>query len=146
MKFSQGVAGGRGSAAGVPVTVNFAPRNTISAKTPGVLDLPPLNIRGRAAHLNGTYQTTGEVTAVNIKLNARHAAKISKLSSGAGVNLPKELISRRHAKYDLTIAGPSKKMVTSRNRRPLQQAYSRDSISDQKYLGASLAGIKSTRI
>jgi AsmA protein len=115
MKFSKALLVAGGSPAGVPVTVNFDTKYNLR-KNAGVLEPSTLNIGSAAAHLNGTYETTGEVTAVNIKLNSKDmpAKDLEAFLPALGVNLPKGAsLAAGTLNTDLTIAGPTNKMVTS---------------------------------
>lgn len=115
MKFSKALLVAGGSPAGVPVTVNFATKYNLR-KNAGVLEPSTLNIGSAAAHLNGTYETTGEVTAVNIKLNAKDmpAKDLEAFLPALGVHLPKGAsLTAGMLNTDLAITGPTNKMITS---------------------------------
>src|SRR5882672_6722804 len=147
MKFSKALLVAGGSPAGVPVTVNFATKYNLR-KNSGVLEPSTLNIGGAAAHLSGTYQTTGEVTAVNIKLNAKDmpAKDLEAFLPALGVNLPKGAnLTAGTLNTDLAIAGPSNKMVTSGTVGLFNGVLAGFDLSSKMSSVASLAGIKSTK-
>src|SRR5439155_3106561 len=70
VKFSNALLVAGGSPSGVPVTVNFDTKYNLS-KNAGVLNPSTLNIGSAAARLKGTYESAGEATVVNIKLDAK---------------------------------------------------------------------------
>jgi len=147
MKFSKALLVAGGSPAGVPVTVNFATKYNLR-KNSGVLEPSTLNIGGAAAHLNGTYQTTGEFTAVNIKLNAKDmpAKDLEAFLPALGVNLPKGAnLTAGTLNTDLAIAGPSNKMVTSGTVGLFNGVLAGFDLGSKISSVASLAGIKSTK-
>ncbi len=147
MKFSKALLVAGGSPAGVPVTVNFATKYNLR-KNSGVLEPSTLNIGGAAAHLNGTYQTTGEFTAVNIKLNAKDmpAKDLEAFLPALGVNLPKGAnLTAGTLNTDLAIAGPSSKMVTSGTVGLFNGVLAGFDLGSKISSVASLAGIKSTK-
>ena len=107
------VAGG--SPAGVPVTVNFATKYNLR-KNAGVLEPSTLNIGSAAAHLNGTYESTGESTVVNIKLDAKDmpAKDLDAFLPALGVHLPKGAsLAAGTLNTDLNITGPTNKLITN---------------------------------
>jgi AsmA protein len=115
LKLSKALLVAGGSPAGVPVAVNFDTKYNLR-KNAGVLEPSTLNIGSAAAHLNGTYETTGEVTAVNIKVNSKDmpAKDLEAFLPALGVNLPKGAsLTAGALNTDLTITGPTNKMVTS---------------------------------
>src|SRR6266403_165712 len=71
VKFSNALLVAGGSPSGVPVTVNYDTKYNLR-KNAGVLNPSTLNIGNAAAHLNGTYETAGEATVINIKLDAKN--------------------------------------------------------------------------
>jgi AsmA protein len=147
MKFSKALLVAGGSPAGVPVTVNFSTKYNLR-KNAGVLEPSTLNIGGAAAHLNGTYETTGEVTAVNIKVNSKDmpAKDLEAFLPALGVNLPKGAnLTAGTLNTDLTIAGPTNKMVTSGTVGLFNGVLAGFDLSSKMSSVASLAGIKSTK-
>jgi AsmA protein len=145
LKFSKALLVAGGSPAGVPVTVNFATKYNLR-KNAGVLEPSTLNIGSAAAHLNGTYETTGEVTGVNIKLDAKDmpAKDLEAFLPALGVNLPKGAsLTAGTLNTDLTIAGPTNKMVTSGNVGLFNGVLAGFDLGSKMSSIASLAGIKS---
>jgi AsmA protein len=145
MKFSKALLVAGGSPAGVPVTVNFATKYNLR-KNAGVLEPSTLNIGSATAHLNGTYETTGEVTAVNIKLNAKDmpAKDLEAFLPALGVNLPKGAsLTAGTLNSDLTITGPTNKMVTSGTVGLFNGVLAGFDLGSKMSSVASLAGIKS---
>jgi AsmA protein len=129
------------------VTVNFATKYNLR-KNAGVLEASTLNIGSAAAHLNGTYETTGEVTAVNIKLHAKDmpAKDLEAFLPALGVNLPKGAnLTAGTLNTDLTIAGPTNKMVTSGTVGLFNGVLAGFDLGSKMSSVASLAGIKSTK-
>src|SRR6267154_2299135 len=90
VKLSKALLVAGGSPAGVPVTVNFATKYNLR-KNAGVLEPSTLNIGTAAAHLNGTYESAGEATVVNIKLDAKDipAKDLEAFLPALGIHLPK---------------------------------------------------------
>src|SRR5207245_10214652 len=90
VKLSKALLVAGGSPAGVPVNVNFATKYNLR-KNAGVLEPSTLNIGSAAAHLNGTYESAGEATVVNIKLDAKDmpAKDLQAFLPALGINLPK---------------------------------------------------------
>ncbi|HKV64140.1 MAG TPA: AsmA family protein [Candidatus Acidoferrum sp.] len=145
LKFSKALLVAGGSPAGVPVTVNFATKYNLR-KNAGVLEPSTLNIGSAAAHLNGTYETAGEATAVNIKLDAKDmpAKDLEAFLPALGVNLPKGAsLTAGTLNTDLTIAGPTNKMVTSGNVGLFNGVLAGFDLGSKMSSIASLAGIKS---
>lgn len=69
-KLSKALLVAGGSPAAVPVTVDFSTKYDLR-KNAGVLNPSTLKIGNATAHLDGTYETAGDATAVNIKLDAK---------------------------------------------------------------------------
>ncbi|HUC55303.1 MAG TPA: AsmA family protein [Candidatus Cybelea sp.] len=114
VKFSKALLVAGGSPAGVPVTVNFATKYDLR-KDSGVLQPSTLNIGGAAAHLNGAYESTGEATAVNIKLDAKDmpAKDLEAFLPALGINLPKGAsLTAGTLNSDLNLTGPTNKLIT----------------------------------
>ena len=116
-KLSKALLIAGGSPAGVPVTVDFSTKYNLRRNS-GVLNPSVLKIGGAAAHLNGTYQTEGEATAVRIKLDAKDmpAKDLEAFLPALGINLPKGAsLAAGTLSSDLDIAGPTNKLVTTGN-------------------------------
>jgi len=147
MKFSKALLVAGGSPAGVPVTVNFATKYNLR-KESGVLEPSTLNIGSAAAHLNGNYETAGESTSVNIKVNAKDmpAKDLESFLPALGVNLPKGAnLTAGTLNTDLTIAGPTNRMVTSGTVGLFNGVLVGFDLGSKMSSVASLAGIKSTK-
>lgn len=107
------VAGG--SPAGVPVIVDFNTKYNLRRNT-GILNPSVLKIGNAAAHLNGTYDTTGEATAVKINVDAKDmpAKDLQAFLPALGINLPQGAsLAAGALNADLNITGPTNKLVTT---------------------------------
>ena len=115
VKFSKALLVAGGSPAGVPVTVKFATKYNLS-KNAGVLEPSTLNIGSAAAHLNGMYESPGEETVVNIKLDAKDmpAKDLEAFLPALGIHLPKGAsLTAGTLNSDLNLTGPTNKLVTT---------------------------------
>jgi AsmA protein len=115
VKFSKALLVAGGSPAGVPVTVNFNTKYNLR-KNAGVLEPSTLNIGSAAAHLNGTYESAGEETVVNIKLDAKDmpAKDLEAFLPALGIHLPKGAsLTAGTLNSDLNLTGPTNKLVTT---------------------------------
>jgi AsmA protein len=115
VKLSKALLVAGGSPAGVPVTVNFATKYNLR-KNAGVLEPSTLNIGTAAAHLNGTYESAGEATVVNIKLEAKDmpAKDLEAFLPALGIHLPKGAsLAAGTLNTDLNITGPTNKLITN---------------------------------
>jgi AsmA protein len=115
VKLSKALLVAGGSPAGVPVDVNFATKYNLR-KNAGVLEPSTLNIGSAAAHLNGTYESGGEATVVNIKLDAKDmpAKDLEAFLPAIGIHLPKGAsLTAGTLNSDLNLTGPTNKMITS---------------------------------
>ncbi len=104
-----------GSPAGVPLTVDFNTKYNLR-KNAGVLNPSALKIGSAVARLNGTYNSAGESTVVNIKLEGKDmpAKDLEAFLPALGINLPKGASLQGGAlNTDLTITGPTNKIVTT---------------------------------
>ncbi len=104
-----------GSPAGVPLTVDFNTKYNLR-KNAGVLNPSALKIGSAVARLNGTYNSAGEATIVNIKLEGKDmpAKDLEAFLPALGINLPKGASLQGGAlNTDLTITGPTNKIVTT---------------------------------
>jgi len=145
LKLSKALLVAGGSAAGVPVTVNFNTKYNLR-KNAGVLEPSTLNIGSAAAHLNGTYETAGEATVVNLKLNAKDmpAKDLQAFLPALGVNVPKGAsLQAGTLNADLNIAGPTTKLVTSGTVGLFNGVLAGFDLGSKMSSVASLAGIKS---
>ncbi|HXJ05879.1 MAG TPA: AsmA family protein [Candidatus Acidoferrum sp.] len=117
VKISKALFIAGGSPAGVPVTVDFNTKYNLRKNT-GVLNPSTLKIGGAAAHLNGTYNTAGESTVVNIKLDAKDmpAKDLEAFLPALGIILPKGTsLQAGSLNTDLSLAGPLNKLITTGN-------------------------------
>ena len=115
VKLSKALLVAGGSPAGVPVTVNFNTKYNLR-KNSGVLQPSTLNIGSAAAHLNGTYESAGEATVVNIKLDAKDmpAKDLEAFLPALGIHLPKGAsLAAGTLNTDLNVTGPTNKLVTN---------------------------------
>src|SRR5256884_295705 len=113
VKFSKSPLVAGGSPAGVPVTVNFDTKYNLHRNS-GVLNPSTLNIGGAAAHLNGTYESAGEATVVNIKLDAKDmpAKDLEAFLPALGIHLPKGAsLQAGTLKFNLNLTRPTNKLV-----------------------------------
>src|SRR4029077_9375940 len=115
VKFSKALLIAGGAPAGVPVIVDFNTKYNLR-KNAGVLNPSTLKIGGAAAHLNGTYQSVGEATVVNIKLEGKDmpAKDLEAFLPALGIHLPKGAsLAAGSLNTDLNITGPTNRLVTN---------------------------------
>jgi AsmA protein len=115
VKLSKALFIAGGAPAGVPLTVNFDTKYNLR-KNAGVLEPSTLNIGSAAAHLSGTYQSAGEATVVNIKLNAKDmpAKDLEAFLPALGIHLPKGAsLAAGTLNTDLNVTGPTNKLITN---------------------------------
>ncbi len=115
VKLSKALLIAGGSPAGVPVTVDFDTKYDLR-KNAGVLNPSTLKIGSAAARLAGTYETGGEATVVNIKLDAKDmpAKDLEAFLPALGINLPKGAsLTTGTLNADLNLSGPTDKLVTT---------------------------------
>jgi AsmA protein len=104
-----------GSPAGVAATVDFDTKYDLR-KNAGVLHPSTLKIGGAAASLAGTYETVGEATVINIKLDAKDmpAKDLEAFLPALGINVPKGAsLQAGTLNADLNLNGPIDKLVTT---------------------------------
>jgi AsmA protein len=134
-----------GSAAGVPVTVDFDTKYNLRKNT-GVLEPSTLKIGSAAAHLNGTYETGGEATTVNIKLDAKDmpAKDLEAFLPALGIILPKGTsLQAGTLNTDLILVGPLSKLITTGNVGLFNGKLAGFDLGSKMSSIASLAGVKS---
>jgi AsmA protein len=134
-----------GSAAGVPVTVDFDTKYDLRKNT-GVLEPSTLKIGSAAAHLHGTYETGGEATVVNIKVEAKDmpAKDLEAFLPALGIILPKGTsLQAGSLNADLNLAGPLSKLITTGNVGLFNGKLAGFDLGSKMSSIASLAGIKS---
>ncbi len=136
------VAGG--SPAGVPVTVAFDTKYSLRSNV-GVLNPSVLKIGAAAAHLDGTYNTAGEDTLVQVKLRASDmpAKDLEAFLPALGLSPPKGAsLEAGTLNADLQIAGPVNRLVTSGRVGMTNARLSNFDLGAKMSAVASLAGIK----
>src|SRR6266849_5459831 len=104
-----------GSPAGVPLTVDFNTKYNLR-KNAGVLNPSALKIGSAVARLNGTYNSAGEATTVNVKLEGKDmpAKDLEAFLPALGINLPKGAsLAAGTLNTDLNITGPTNRLVTN---------------------------------
>jgi len=114
-KLSKALLIAGGSPAGVSLTVDFNTKYNL-AKNAGVLEPSTLKIGSAAAHLGGTYESAGEATKVNIKLEGKDmpAKDLEAFLPALGINLPKGAsLQGGTLNTDLNITGPTNRLVTN---------------------------------
>src|SRR5258707_8418152 len=145
VKLSKALLVAGGSPAGVPVTVNFNTKYNLR-KSSGVLDPSTLNIGSAAARLNGTYETVGEATVVNIKLDAKDmpAKDLEAFLPALGIHLPKgATLQAGTLSTDLNLTGPTNRLVTAGTVGLFNGVLANFDLGSKMSSVASLAGIKS---
>jgi AsmA protein len=145
VKFSKALLIAGGSPSGVPVNVNFDTKYNLR-KNAGVLNPSTLNIGSATAHLSGTYESAGESTVVNIKLNAKDmpAKDLEAFLPALGIHLPKGAsLQAGMLSSDLNITGPINKLVTTGNVGLFNGILAGFDLGSKMSSVASLAGIKS---
>jgi AsmA protein len=115
VKLSKALLVAGGSPAGVPVTVNFNTKYNLR-KNAGVLEPSSVNIGSAVAHLNGTYQSPGDETIVNAKVESENmpARDLEAFLPALGIHLPKGAsLAAGTLNTNLNITGPTNKLITS---------------------------------
>lgn len=116
-KLSKALLVAGGSPALVPVTVNFNTKYDLR-KNSGTLNPSILKIGNAAANLNGTYETAGDATVVNLKLVAKSmpARDLEAFLPALGINLPKGAsLQAGTLDANLDLSGPTNRLVTTGN-------------------------------
>jgi AsmA protein len=145
VKLSKALLIAGGSPAGVPVTVDFGTKYDLR-KNAGVLEPSTLKIGTAAAHLSGTYETGGEATSVNIKLDAKDmpAKDLEAFLPALGIHLPKGAsLQSGTLNADLNLTGPTSKLVTNGNVGLFNGVIAGFDLGAMMKPVASLAGVKS---
>jgi hypothetical protein len=125
--------------------VNFDTKYNLR-KNAGVLNPSTLNIGGAAARLSGIYETVGEATVVNIKLNAKDmpAKDLEAFLPALGIHLPKGAsLQAGTLNADLNITGPTSKLVTNGTVGLFSGKLAGFDLGSKMSSVAALAGIKS---
>jgi AsmA protein len=145
VKISKALFIAGGSSAGVPVTIEFDTKYNLRKNT-GVLEPSTLKIGSAAAHLNGTYETGGEATVVNIKLDAKDmpAKDLEAFLPALGIILPKGTsLQAGTLNANLNLAGPLSKLITTGDVGLFNGKLAGFDLGSKMSSIASLAGIKS---
>jgi AsmA protein len=146
-KLSKALLVAGGSPAGVPVTVDFHTKYNLHKNT-GVLNPSTLKIGNAVAHLSGTYETAGDVTSVNIKLEAKDmpAKDLQAFLPALGINLPKGAsLETGTMNANFTITGPANRLIISGDTGLFSGKLAGFDLGSRMSAVASLAGIKSTK-
>jgi AsmA protein len=106
-----------GSPSTAPLVVDFDTKYDL-AKESGVLNPSTLKIGGAAAHLSGTYNTAGEATVVNVKVDGQNmpAPDLEAFLPAIGIHLPNGAsLKGGTLSTSLNLVGPTNNLVTSGN-------------------------------
>ncbi len=145
VKISKALFIAGGASAGVPVTIDFNTKYNLRKST-GVLEPSTLKIGSAAAHLNGTYETAGEATVVNIKLSAKDmpAKDLEAFLPALGIILPKGTsLEAGTLNANLNLNGPLSKLITTGDVGLFNGKLAGFDLGSKMSSIASLAGIKS---
>ena len=145
VKISKALFIAGGSAAGVPVAIDFDTKYNLRKNT-GVLEPSTLKIGSAAAHLNGTYETGGEATLVHIKLDAKDmpAKDLEAFLPALGIHLPTGAsLQAGTLNTDLTLVGPLNKLITTGDVGLFNGKLAGFDLGSKMSSIASLAGVKS---
>lgn len=115
VKFSKALLIAGGSPSSVPVTVDFHTKYNLTKET-GILEPSTMKIGSAAAHLNGTYETQGEESSVNIKLDAKDmpAKDLQAFLPALGIHLPTGAsLETGTLNADLNLTGAVNRLVTN---------------------------------
>lgn len=116
-KLSKALLVAGGSPSSEPVTVDFHTRYDLRKET-GVLNPSTVKIGGATANLNGTYQTAGSATVVNVKLDGQNmpAQDLQSFLPALGIHLPNgAALQSGTLNANLNLAGPTNRLVTTGN-------------------------------
>jgi len=105
----------KGSPAGKPVQVNYTLVHDVAKET-GSIPQCDISMGKAVAHLTGTYDSHGQVTSVNLKLNGQGMPvdDLEAMLPALGVVLPpKSQLKGGDLNTDMTIVGPVDKLVTT---------------------------------
>jgi len=117
LKLSKALLVQGGSPASVPAVINYATKYDLRRNS-GVVTPSTVKIGSAVAHVNGTYETRGEATVVDMKLNGESlpAKDLEGFLPAIGANLPKGAsLSAGTINTNLNIKGPTDKLVTDGN-------------------------------
>jgi len=144
-KLSKALLIAGGSAASVPLTVDFSTKYDLK-KNAGLLNPSTLKIGTAAAHLSGTYKTEGESTVVNIKVDGKDmpAKDLVAFLPALGINMPKGAsLEAGTMGTDLNLTGATNKLVTTGNVGLYGAKLAGFDLGSKMSAISSLAGIKS---
>ena len=144
-KLSKAMLIAGGSPAGVPLTVDFNTKYNLHKNT-GVLEPSTLKIGNAVSHLHGTYESAGEATSVNIKLDAKDmpAKDLEAFLPALGIHLPKGAsLEAGTLNAELNLAGATSKLVTTGNVGLFNGKLAGFDLGSMMSSVGSLAGIKS---
>jgi AsmA protein len=117
LKLSKALFVQGGSPASVPAVIDYGTKYDLK-KNSGVITPSTLKIGSAVARLNGTYESQGEETVVNVKLagDSMPAKDLQAFLPAIGVNLPKgAALNAGTLSTNLDIKGPTNKLVTDGN-------------------------------
>lgn len=144
-KLSKALLISGGSPSGVPVTVDFNTKYNLR-KNAGLLEPSTLKIGTAAAHLSGTYETKGDETALNMKVDGRDmpARDFEAFLPALGINMPKGAsLTAGTLSTDLNLTGATDKLVTTGSVGLFNGVLSGFDLGSKMSGIASLAGVKS---
>jgi len=144
-KLSKALLVAGGSPASVPVTVDYHTKYNLR-KSAGILEPSTLKIGNAAAHLNGTYESAGEATAVNIKLESKDmpAKDLEAFLPAIGINLPKGAsLQAGTLDANLNLSGPTNRLVTTGNVGLFKGKLAGFDLGSKMSAISALAGVKS---
>jgi AsmA protein len=114
-KLSKALLVAGGSAAGVPVVVDFSTKYNLTKNT-GVLDPSTLKIGTAVARLSGTYEIPAEGAILHIKVDGQNmpAKDLQAFLPALGINVPKGAsLQAGTLNTNLDLTGPTNKLVTN---------------------------------
>jgi AsmA protein len=117
VKLSKALLISGGAPAGVPLTVDFNTNYDLHKNT-GVLNRSIIKIGSAAAALAGTYDTSGEQTIVNMKLDAKDmpAKDLEAFLPALGIMIPKGAsLEAGTLNADFAMNGPLNRLITTGN-------------------------------
>ena len=145
VKVSKALLRAGGAPSSVPVTIDFGTKYNLR-KNSGVLNPSTVKIGGATAHLSGTYQTIGDATVVNIKVESKDmpAKDLEAFLPALGILIPKGTsLTAGTLNTDLDLTGPTEKLVTTGNVGLYAAKLSGFDLGSKMSAISSLAGIKS---
>jgi AsmA protein len=144
-KLSKALLIAGGSPASVPVNVDFDTQYDLR-KNSGVLNPSTLKIGSAAAHLSGTYQTGGDSTVVNIKVDGQSmpAKDLVAFLPALGINLPRGAsLEAGNLNTNLNLTGPTNHLVTTGSVGLFSAKLAGFDLGSKMSAVGSLAGLKS---